>query len=241
MGGGGITSLKDLIIESKTNTVKDGSYTRTYSASSIGGDSTKQDSWEATTKNTNDTDCWISANYGPLPQWWQVDLGRVVNNICKFSFTTGRADAVDILLKDYELSYSLNGKDFKTFYSGTYVAKTSLPGSRWKYQTEYCEFNDISARYFRITILSAYFSRNYRWVGFTDARLYARNNSLYLKESDNNIYGSVNNDITQITTLDTWNNLSKEEKENFLLSTNGVLSAVQLKSLNKFKVLNKTY
>lgn len=158
--GGGITSLKDLIIESKTNTVKDGYYTITYSASSNGGFSITHSPWEATTKNTNDDDCWVSANFDPSPQWWQVDLGRVVNNICKFSFTTGRVDAVDILLKDYDLSYSLDGVNFHKIYSGTYVAKTSLPGSRWKYQTEYCEFNYISARYFRISILSAYFSRN---------------------------------------------------------------------------------
>ena len=64
---------------------------------------------------------------------------------------------------------------------------------------------------------------------------------MYLKESDNNIYGSVDNEITQITTLDTWNNSSIEEKKNFFLSTNGVLSANQLKSLGKFKVLNKSY
>ena len=238
MGGGGITSLKDLIIESNTNTVKDGDYTITYSASSNGGVSMTHSPWEATTKNTNDNDIWISANYGPLPQWWQVDLGRVVNGIYKFSFTTGRGDAVDILLKDYELYYSLNGIDFTKIYSGTYVPKTRLPGSSWKYQTEYCEFNYISARYFRISILSAYFSRGYRWVGFTDARLYALISGLYLKESDNNIYGSVDNEITQITTLDTWNKSSKEEKEHFLLSTNDTLSANQLKSLSKFKVLN---
>ena len=240
MGGGGITSLKDLIIESKTNTVKDGNYTITYSASSNGGVSMIHSPWEATTKNTNDDDAWISANYGPLPQWWQVDLGRVVNGICKFSFTTGRADAVDILMKDYELYYSLDGTDFTKLYSGTYVPKTNLPGSHWKYQTEYCEFNYISARYFRISILSAYFSRDYRWVGFTDARLYAALISgLYLKESDNNIYGSVDNEITQITTLDTWNNSSIEEKKNFFLITNNVLSIDQLKSLGKFKVLNE--
>ena len=237
-GRGDITSLKDLIIESKTNTVKDGSYTITYSTSSNGGSTITHSPWEATTKNTNDDDCWMSHNYGPLPQWWQVDLGRVANSICKFSFTTGRADAVDILLKDYELYYSLNGTDFNKIYSGTYVAKTRLPGSSWKYQTEECEFNDISARYFRISILSAYFSRNYRWVGFTDARLYARNNSLYLKESDNNIYGSLNNEITKISSLDIWNTLSLEDKKNLLLSTNGVLSIDQLKSLGKFKVLN---
>ena len=237
--GGGITSLKDLIIESKTNTVKDGSYIITYSASSSGGHTTTNYPWGATNKNTNDYTCWASDVYGTLPQWWQVDLGRVVNGICKFSFTTGRLDAVDILLKDYELSYSLDGVNFYKIYSGTYVAKTKFPGSSWKYQTEECEFNDISARYFRISILSAYFSRPYRMVGFTDARLYARINGLYLKESDNNIYGSLNNEITKISSLDIWNTLSLEDKKNLLLSTNGVLSIDQLKSLGKFKVLNE--
>lgn len=79
----------------------------------------------------------------------------------------------------------------------------------------------------------------YQAASVAEARLYARIIRLYLKESDNNIYGSVDNEITQITTLDTWNNSSIEEKKNFFLITNNVLSIDQLKSLGKFKVLNE--
>ena len=237
MGGGGITSLKDLIIESKTNTVKDGNYTITYSASDSFNGVIPSYPWEATIRNDN---CWISrSNEYYFPSWWQVDLGRVENNICKFSFASGYSVNKCIGCKDYELSYSLDGLNFNKIYSGTYVARTANSNFSWKYQTEYCNFNTISARYFRITILTVGPFITYQAASVAEARLYARIIRLYLKESDNNIYGSVDNEITQITTLDTWNNSSIEEKKNFFLITNNVLSIDQLKSLGKFKVLNE--
>ena len=182
---------------------------------------------------------WVSSA-NSFPHWWQVDLGRVVNYICKFCFN-GTDDVVAIRVKDYELSYSLDGINFNPIYSGTYVGKHKQPGvpSNQVWQTEECEFNPINARYFRITILNSYDTRGYKWASLTNLLLYALNNNLILKESDNNIYGSVDNEITQITTLDTWNNSSIEEKKNFFLSTNGILSINQLKSLGKFKILNE--
>ena len=142
-----------------------------------------------------------------------------------------------VRVKDYELSYSLDGINFNKLYSGTFIPNHKIESNVW--QDEECEFNPVSLRYFRIIILNSYDYRGYKWGGFTNARLYSRISGLYLKESDNNIYGSVDNEITQITTLDIWNNSSIEEKKNFFLSTNGVLSVDQLKSLGKFKVLNE--
>lgn len=235
MGGGGITSLKDLIIESNTNIIKDGDYTITYSASSNYNVSFSRQPYEATNRNYNVNSDWMSDHY--LPQWWQVDLGRIEHNICKFSFASAQLTFNDdIGCKKYELSYSLDGLNFNKIYSGIYPA-SKPPNFRKYYNPTYCDFNDISARYFRITILSVYGNGNV--AAIIAARLYARMVYLYLKKSDNNIYGSVNNEITQITTLDTWNNSSKEEKKNFFSFTNGILSIDQLKSLGKFKVLNE--
>lgn len=131
----------------------------------------------------------------------------------------------------------MNGVDFKTLKSGLYIPKSTVINNTW--QAEVVEFNPTDLRYFRIVFKDSYDTRGYSWTGFRNALLYAINVCLYLKESDNNIYGSVDNEITQITTLDTWNNSSIEEKKNFFLSTNGVLSVDQLKSLGKFKVLNE--
>ena len=181
----------------------------------------------------------MSDNYYKLPQWWQVDLGRVEHNICKFSFASAQITDTAIGCKDYELSYSLDGINFNKIYSGIYPISKPPNFNRY-YKMTYCNFNDISARYFRIIILSIYnYNKPINIAAIFGARLYARIISLALKESDNNIYGSVNNEITQITTLDTWNKSSKEEKKNFFSAANNVLSIDQLKSLGKFKVLNE--
>ena len=241
--GGGITSFKQILVandvDNISNIVKDGNYTMTYSADS---------------EYNNRTDClasnaanylienvyprWWCSEYSSFPHWWQVDFGRVIPKVCKFIFNPSD-DVINVRVKDYELFYSLDGIDFNKLYSGTFIPDHTITDHVW--QDEECEFNPVSLRYFRITILNSYDTRGYKWGGFTNARLYTRFVGLYLKESDNNIYGSIDNEITQITTLDTWNKSSKEEKENFLLSTNDTLSANQLKSLGKFKVLNKSY
>lgn len=162
-------------------------------------------------------------------------MGRVIPKVCKFIFNPSD-DVINVRVKDYELSYSLNGINFNKLYSGTFIPDHTITDHVW--QDEECEFNPVSLRYFRINILNSYDNRGYTWAGFTNARLYARIVSLVLKESDSNIYGSVDNEITKISSLDIWNTLSLEDKKNLLLSTNGILSVDQLKSLDKFKVLN---
>lgn len=241
MGGGGITSLKQILVandaDNISNIVKDGNYTITYSADSEYNQSDCLASNAANYLAVN-VDRWWCSNSSSFPHWWQVDLGRVIPKVCKFIFNPSD-DVYCVRVKDYELYYSLDGINFNKLYSGTFIPDHKIESNVW--QDEECEFNPVSLRYFRITILNSYDYRGYKWGGFTNAKLYNLNNGLYLKESDNNIYGSVDNEIAQITTLDTWNKSSKEEKENFLLSTNDTLSANQLKSLGKFKVLNKSY
>ena len=141
------------------------------------------------------------------------------------------------MVKNYECQYSLNGINFNTLKSGLYIPKSTVISNTW--QAEVVEFNPTDLRYFRIIFKDSYDTRGYTWNGFRNALLCAIIPSLYLKESDNNIYGSVDNEITQITTLDTWNNSSLEEKKNFFSAANNVLSIDQLKSLGKFKVLNE--
>ena len=141
------------------------------------------------------------------------------------------------MVKNYECQYSLNGINFNTLKSGLYIPKSTVISNTW--QAEVVEFNPTDLRYFRIIFKDSYDTRDYTWNGFRNALLCAIIPSLYLKESDNNIYGSVDNEITQITTLDTWNNSSLEEKKNFFSAANNVLSIDQLKSLGKFKVLNE--
>ena len=240
MGGGGITSLKQILVANDANNisniVKDGNYTITYSA-----DSEYNNQIDCLASNSANylavnVDRWWCSNPSSFPHYWQVDLGRVIPKVCKFIFNPSD-DVINVRVKDYEIFYSLDGINFNKLYSGTFIPDHTITDHVW--QDEECEFNPVSLRYFRITILNSYDNRGYTWGGFTNARLYARNNGLYLKESDNNIYGSVDNEITQISTLDTWNNSSIEDKKNFFLFTNGVLSVDQLKSLGKFKVLNE--
>lgn len=166
-------------------------------------------------------------------------MGRIVSGVFKFSFNP-IDDVINVLVKNYECQYSLDGVNFKTIKSGLYIPKSTVISNTW--QAEVVEFNPIVLRYFRIVFKDSYDNRGYKWNGFRNALLYAYNKVLYLKESDNNIYGFLNNEsISQITTLDTWNKSSKEEKENFLLYAIGILSLEQLKSLYKFKVINKSY
>lgn len=132
---------------------------------------------------------WVSST-NSFPHWWQVDLGRVVNHIYKFCFN-GTDDVVSIRVKDYELSYSLDGINFNSIYSGTYVGKHKQPGvpSNQVWQTEECEFNPINARYFRITILNSYDYRGYKWASLTNCLLYSRINSSLFLDKNNYIYG----------------------------------------------------
>lgn len=240
-GGGGITSrieqeYRQVLLAGTSNTVKDGNYTITYS------DDGNNYGYETTQPFCGiglGTDKVWQTNSSPFPHYWQVDLGRIISGVFRFSFNP--VDDVEaVLVKNYECQYSLDGVNFKTLKSGLYIPKSTVINNTW--QAEVVDFNPTDLKYFRIVFKDSYDTRGFTWNGFRNALLYdARIVGLYLKESDNNIYGSVDNEITQITTLDTWNNSSKEEKKNFFSSTNGVLSIDQLKSLGKFKVLNKSY
>ena len=237
-GGEGITSLieqeyRQVLLAGTSNTVKDGDYTITYSDD---GNNYGQDNTQPFCGIGLGTDKGWQTNSTPFPHYWQVDLGRIISEVFRFSFNPVD-DVVAVMVKNYECQYSLNGVNFKTLKSGLYIPKSTVINNTW--QAEVVEFNPTDLRYFRIVFKDSYDHRGYTWNGFRNALLYAINISLILKESDNNIYGSVNNEITQITTLDTWNKSSTEEKKNFFLSTNGVLSIDQLKSLGKFKVLNE--
>lgn len=99
--------------------------------------------------------------------------------------------------------------------------------------------NSINARYFRITILNSYDTRGYKWAGLTNCLLYALNNNLILKESDNYIYDNILEN--KLITLEQWNSYTKEEKIN-LFETSfkfGVANLSKFKSFNNFKVFLK--
>ena len=237
-GGGGITShieqeYRQVLLAGTSNTVKDGNYTITYSDD---GNNYGQDNTQPFCGIGFDTDKVWQTNSTPFPHYWQVDLGRIISRVFRFSFNPVD-DVVSVMVKNYECQYSLNGVNFNTLKSGLYIPKSTVISYTW--QAEIVEFNPTDLRYFRIVFKDSYDTRGYSWTGFRNALLYAINVCLYLKESDNNIYGSVDNEITQITTLDTWNNSSIEEKKNFFSVANNVLSIDQLKSLGKFKVLNE--
>lgn len=238
MGGGGITShieqeYRQVLLEGTSNTVKDGNYTITYSDD---GNNYGQENTQPFCGIGLGTDkCW-QTNSTPFPHYWQVDLGRIILGVFRFSFNPVD-DVISVMVKNYECQYSLNGINFNTLKSGLYIPKSTVISNTW--QAEVVEFNPTDLRYFRIIFKDSYDTRGYTWNGFRNALLCAIIPSLYLKESDNNIYGSVDNEITQITTLDTWNNSSLEEKKNFFSAANNVLSIDQLKSLGKFKVLNE--
>lgn len=241
LGGGVVVPLKQLLIKGNSNTVKDGNYTITYSADSTyySASQNLQQAYHAIDGMYNDL-FWVSSA-NSFPHWWQVDLGRVVNYIYKFCFN-GTDDVVSIRVKDYELSYSLDGTNFNSIYSGTYVGKHKQPGvpSNQVWQTEECEFNPINARYFRITILNSYDTRGYKWAGLTNCLLYSLvNRCLILKESDNYIYDNILEN--KLITLEQWNSYTKEEKIN-LFETSfkfGVANLSKFKSFNNFKVFIK--
>ena len=238
IGGGGITShieqeYRQVLLEGTSNTVKDGNYTITYSDD---GNNYGQGNTQPFCGIGLGTDKGWQTNNTPFPHYWQVDLGRIISGVFRFSFNPVD-DVISVMVKNYECQYSLNGINFNTLKSGLYIPKSTVISNTW--QAEVVEFNPTDLRYFRIIFKDSYDTRGYTWNGFRNALLCAIIPSLYLKESDNNIYGSVDNEITQITTLDTWNNSSLEEKKNFFSAANNVLSIDQLKSLDKFKVLNE--
>ena len=197
IGGGGITSLKQILVNAgDSNTVKDGSYTITYSADSeyfnhaikfFGisyGANYHYDS------NEYNLETLWSSNF-KFPHWWQVDLGRTVYGVCKFIFNPVEENAVRV--KDYELSYSLDGINFTKIYSGTYIPDHKIGTNSNNYiiwQDEECKFTPVNLRYFRITILNNY--GNMDIVEFNNARLYCIKEFLCL-DKNNYIHGCKNN------------------------------------------------
>ena len=135
-------------------------------------------------------DFWWLSSTDSFPHWWQVDLGRIVSNVYKFCFNS-IDDVISILVKDYELSYSLDGTNFTKIYSGTYkgISKPSGVPSGQAWQTEECEFDPVSLRYFKITVLNSYDTRGYKWTALTNCLLYATNNNVFFLDKNNYIYG----------------------------------------------------
>ena len=240
IGGGGISSspLKQLLIASDSNTVQDGEYTITYSADSVCGSNFPYMAVEVDVNNPNRY--WSSSK--STNNYWEVDLGRIVDVVTKFCFrTTGgwyfnSSEYIGISVKNYELSYRKDIKDsYKTIVSARYYSGGVI-NSIFNHLVTH-EFNPISLRYFRVTILDTY--PNSAYPSLASCQLYALNNKqFFIKESDNNIYDNILSE--KIITLDTWNALSKKEKLNLLETSYKpeVLDIVKLKSFGSYKVIS---
>ena len=198
--GGGITSLRQVLVNAgNSNTVKDGEFTITYSADSVYSDNTffaisNGANYHYDTNEYNLENIWSS--HFNFPHWWQVDLGRTIYGVCKFIFNP--IEENDVCVKDYELSYSLDGINFTKIYSDTYIPDHKIGTVLYNYklwQDEDCKFTPINLRYFRITILNNY-DRNYQrknyFAEFNNARLYCINDFLCL-DKNNYIHGCKNN------------------------------------------------
>lgn len=197
IGGGSITSLRQVLVNAdKSNTVKDGEFTITYSADSEYSPAINfmgisyGANYHYDTNEYNLETQWASDFY--FPHWWQVDLGRTVYGVCKFIFNPIKEN--DVGVKDYELSYSLDGLNFTKIYSGTYIPDHKIGINSYGYeiwQDEECEFTPVNLRYFRITILNSYDPR-LLFAEFNNARLYCNNEFLCL-DKNNYIHGCKNN------------------------------------------------
>lgn len=241
IGGRGISSTeqdyRQILLEGTSNSVKDGDYTITYSDD---GNNYGQEYTQPYCAIGLVTDkCW-QTNTTPFPHWWQVDLGRIISGVFRFSFNPVD-DVLNVLVKNYECQYSLDGINFKTLKSGLYIPKSTVISNTW--QAEVAEFNLTDLRYFRIVFKDSYSTRGYTWNGFRNALLYAYNSKLlYLKKSDNNIYGILpsSDKVTILTSLSEWNSFTKEKKEELINRCSYTfLGLSDLKSLNDFQIINK--
>ena len=246
-GGGGSSSspLKQLLIASDSNTVKDGEYTITYSADSVYNSYIHGYCYpyKAVEVDINNPKRYWSSSK-TTNNYWEVDLGRIVDTVTKFCFrTTGgfysysdSSEYINPSIKNYELSYRKDIKDsYKTIVSAQYYSG-GITNSIFNHLVTH-EFNPISLRYFRVTILDRYPKSDY--ASLASCQLYALNNKqFFIKESDNNIYDNILSE--KIITLDTWNALSKKEKLNLLETSYKpeVLDIVKLKSFGSYKVIS---
>lgn len=242
MGGGGITShieqeYRQVLLEGTSNSIKDGDYTITYSDD---GNNYGQDNTQPFCGIGLGTDKGWQTNSSPFPHYWQVDLGRIISRVFRFSFNPVD-DVVSVLVKNYECQYSLDGVNFNTLKSGLYIPKSTVISNTW--QAEVVEFNPTDLRYFRIVFKDSYDHRGYTWNGFRNALLYAYNSkSVYFKKSDNNIYGLLSslNEVTLLTSLSEWNSFSKEQKEELINRCSYTsLGLSDLKSFNDFQIITK--
>lgn len=241
MGGGGSSSspLKQLLIASDSNIVQDGEYTITYSADSV---YTTHFPYKAVEVDVNNPRRYWSSTSKSTNNYWEVDLGRIVGAVTKFCFrTTGgyyfnSSEYMGISVKNYELSYRKDIKDsYKTIVSAQYYSG-GITNTIYNHLVTH-EFNPISLRYFRVTILDKYPESSS--PSLASCQLYALNNKqFFIKESDNNIYDNILSE--KIITLDTWNTLSKKEKLNLLETSYKpeVLDIVKLKSFGSYKVIS---
>lgn len=117
---------------------------------------------------------WQTSNT-PMPHWWQVDLGRVFH-IDTVSFYP-LDDVVAVLIRDYEVQLSQDGKNFTTVHSATYTPKNTVTNNIW--QQELVQINQ-NARYVKINILSSYDTRGYKWTAFTDVEIVGKSTSYSL-------------------------------------------------------------
>ena len=239
MGGSSSSPLKQLLIASDSNTVQDGENTITYSADSVYDDNFPYKAVEVDINNPHRY--WSSSKI--TNNYWEVDLGRIVDGVTKFCFrAVGGFSSVDdgryigISVKNYKLSYRKDIKDsYKTIVSAQYYSGV-ITNTVYNHLVTH-EFNPISLRYFRVTILDRY--PNSPSPSLASCQLYALNNKqFFIKESDNNIYDNILSE--KIITLDTWNALSKKEKLNLLETSYKpeVLDIVKLKSFGSYKVIS---
>ena len=248
-GDNSSSRLKQLLIESDSNTVSDGEYTITYS-----GDSIFDQSYKAVGKlykNISFEDCcWTSYDWKHNAHEWKVDLGRVVNNICKFSFnvTDYKTGVPSVKFYHVEITDGNKQTEIKDDWYFKYTPeepKETFSNRITTWKPVIINFDPpISLRCFTLG-LNSNLSSNLVSIG--NCLLYAQDDSIqdisnkqfFLKESDNNIYDNILSE--KISTLDNWKRLNKQEKLN-LLGTSckpGVLDYnKKLKSFGSFKILS---
>ena len=176
---------------------------------------------------------WQTSNT-PMPHWWQVDLGRVFH-IDTVSFYP-LDDVVAVLVKDYEIQLSNDGKNFTTVHSATYTPTSSVYANTW--QQELVQVNQ-NARYVKINILSSYDTRGYKWAALSDVDVTGRPATYLLFQNTNSsdVYG-VSNGTFQLLSSN-WDSLSDTDKEAIFKSVDNSVQPtdVELRALGKFKVL----
>lgn len=190
--------------------------------------------------NSDNQYFWMSyIRMNPLPVEFLIDFGKEIDNICKLSFQSGLSfvnDRNSCYTKDFQILYSSDGDTYHKIYSGT-VDNTGEFDFAYTFRPTNIIFGPITARYIKIIITSIYSSSNR--TGFSNLRVFVNAKPLVLKESDNNIYGSVNNEITKITTKQEWENMSKDDKLKLIknISNDDNLDINKIKGLDDISLI----